>query len=153
MIPGIAKPHPWVWHYNLVRFYDRDAFSNSGLLGHDDVLKIKPEATTGQLKGFVHHYTFVSIHQLVDKHNIETDRLAERAVMQNKNYSPWRIVGAVTFNFLKMFFLDRFFLYGFWGFLFSVEYGFFRFLKFSKFYEQKQFEKYGSPLGDKATPI
>jgi glycosyltransferase involved in cell wall biosynthesis len=146
VIPGKTKPNPWVWHYNQARLYNRDSFSMTGLHGNDVVEKIRPGATTGQLKGFVHHYTYISLFHLIDKHNIESGRLAERAAMQHKDYSPWRMVGAVTFNFLKMFFLDRYFLYGFWGFLFSVEYGLFRFLKFSKFYERTQFEKHGSPF-------
>jgi hypothetical protein len=66
----------------------------------------------------------------------------DRALKIRKNYSPWRMVGVMSLNFLKRFFLDRFFLYGFWGFIYSTEYAYLRFLKFSKYYEARQLEKY-----------
>jgi glycosyltransferase involved in cell wall biosynthesis len=145
MTVGRIRPNPLVKHYNLIRLYDRDSYSMTGAIGHDDVEKIRPDARSGQLVEFVHHYSYVSIHQLVDKHNIETDRLAGRAIGIGKNYSPWRMAGAMSLNFLKRFILDRFFLYGFWGFIYSVDYAFMRFLKFAKFYEAKQLEKYEYP--------
>jgi glycosyltransferase involved in cell wall biosynthesis len=145
MVVGRTRPNPWVRHYNLVRLYSRDAYTMAGTLGHDDVVKIRPDASVGQLRGFVHHYSYISIHQLVEKHNVESDRLADRAIEIGKNYSPWRMVGAMTVNFFKHFFLDRFFLYGFWGFIYSVDFAFLRFLKFSKFYERRQLEKFKYP--------
>jgi hypothetical protein len=81
----------------------------------------------------------------VQKHNIETNRLVERALIIGKKYSPWRMVGAMSLNFFKRFILDRFFLYGFWGFIYSVEYAYLRFLKFSKFYEVQQLKKHEYP--------
>jgi glycosyltransferase involved in cell wall biosynthesis len=149
MVVGRKRPNSWVWHYNLIRLYNRDAFTMTGELDHDDVKKIKPGASVGRLAGFVHHYSYLSIHQLVAKHNLETDRMVHRAIIQDKNYSPWRMVGAMSLNFLKRYLLDRFFLYGFWGFIYSVDFSFTRFLKFAKFYEEKQLGKYGEP-GDKS---
>jgi glycosyltransferase involved in cell wall biosynthesis len=145
MVPGRERPNPLVKHYRLIRLYNRDAFTMSGEHGHDDVVKIKPDATTGRLGCFVHHYSYISIRQLVEKHNAESGLLAERAIMQGKNYSPWRMVGMMTLNFLKSFFLYRFFLYGFWGFILSVECSFMRFLKFAKFHERMTLEKRPHP--------
>jgi glycosyltransferase involved in cell wall biosynthesis len=142
MVIGRTKPNPWVKYFNLIRLYNRDAYTMAGTIGHDDVIKIKPDASAGQLKKFVHHYSFISIHQLVQKHNIEADRLVKRALTIGKKYSPWRMVGVMSLNFFKRFFVDRFFLYGFWGFIYSSEYAFARFLKLSKFYEAKQLEKH-----------
>jgi glycosyltransferase involved in cell wall biosynthesis len=146
MVIGRAKPNHLVKHYKLIRLYNRDAFTMAGTIGHDDVVRIKSDATASLLRGFVYHYSFVSIYQSVEKHNIEAGRLAERAVIVGKNYSPWRMVGAMSLNFLKRFILHRFFLYGFWGFIYSIDYAFMRFMKFSKFYEAKQLEKYEYPL-------
>ncbi|MDR1137338.1 MAG: glycosyltransferase family 2 protein [Synergistaceae bacterium] len=142
MVVGRAKPIRWVKHYKLIRLYNRDAYEMAGTIGHDDVIKIKPGASAGYMKNLVYHYSYTSIHQLVEKHNLETDRLVERAVTLGKNYSPWRIAGALSLNFSKRFFLDRFFLYGFWGYMYSVDYAYLRFLKFSKFYEAKQLEEH-----------
>jgi glycosyltransferase involved in cell wall biosynthesis len=142
MIVGRPKPIRWVKHYKLIRFYNRDAYEMAGTLGHDDVIKVRPGASAGILKNLAHHYSYVSISQLVEKHNVESDRLVKRALIINKNYSPWRMIGTLPLNFLKRFFLDRFFLYGFWGFIYSVDFAFMRFLKFSKFYEAKQLQKH-----------
>ena len=67
----------------------------------------------------------------------------KRALVDGKRYSPWRMVGASTLGFLKLFLLGRFFLYGFWGFIASVVYGQMRFLKFAKFYEYRQLQGVG----------
>ncbi|MDR1482290.1 MAG: glycosyltransferase family 2 protein [Synergistaceae bacterium] len=142
MVIGRNRPNPLVKNRKIIRLYNRTAYAMTGRLGHDDVEPVKDGATASILSAPLLHYTFLSIHQMVDKHNVETDRLVERAMIQGKNYSPLRIVGTMTFNFLKMFFIDRYFLYGFWGFILSVDYAFFRFLKFSKFYEQKQLERH-----------
>lgn len=145
LYPGFEKPHPWVKHYTLIRLYDRDAYSMSGRIGHDDVEKLKPDASAGRLRGFVHHYSFLSISATVEKRNLATDRQVDRAIAEGKRYSPWRMVGAMSLNFLKFFILDRFFLYGFWGFIHSVNIAYMRFLKFSKYYERGQMEKYQDP--------
>ena len=67
------------------------------------------------------------------------------AVIEGKRYSPWRMVGTMSLNFLKFFVLDRYFLYGFWGFVHSVNVAYMRFMKFSKFYEQEELKKYRYP--------
>jgi glycosyltransferase involved in cell wall biosynthesis len=143
MIPGRKKPNPLVKHFSQIRLYNRDSYAMSGKLDHDDVVRLKPGATVKTLRGLLHHHWYVSIHQMVERHNSDTDALASRAAFQGKNYSPWRMVGICSLNFLKRFFLHRYFLYGFWGFVCSVEYAFCRFLKFAKFYELEQSERRG----------
>ena len=143
MYPGMKRPNRWVKHYNLIRLYDREAFSMSGRLGHDGVVKEKEGARTTGFRNFIHHYSYISLHRLVDKRNVATDLQAERALIEGKNYSPWRMVGTMSLNFFKYYFLSRFFLLGWWGFIHSVNLGYMRFQKFSKFYEHQQLEKYG----------
>ncbi|MDR1651657.1 MAG: glycosyltransferase family 2 protein [Synergistaceae bacterium] len=148
MIVGRSRPNPWVWHYKRVRLYHRGAYSMTGTTGHDVAQKIDPNATEELLKGFVHHFSFLSIYHLIQKHNFYSSEQIRQAVIDGKNYSPWRMVGAMSFNFLKRFIIDRFFLYGFWGFIYSMDYAFLRFLKFSKFYEHNQLVKYKYPPKD-----
>ncbi len=135
MFPGMKHANPYVKHYKEIRLYNRDAWTMSGRLGHDDVVKVRPNATHGICRHFIDHYSFISIHQMIDKFNIESDRLAERAVIQEKNYSPFRLVFCSTLEFLKLYILGRFFLLGWWGFIHSVNVSFLRFMKFAKFYE------------------
>lgn len=145
MYPGHTRPNPFVKHYNLIRLYTTDAYRMSGRIDFDDVIKVKESATVGQFRHFLHHYSYLTIQRMVHKRNIATDRQVERAIVEGKHYSPWRMVGTMSLNFLKFFILDRHFLYGFWGFIHAINIAFMRFMKFSKFYEQEQLKKYKYP--------
>ena len=65
-----------------------------------------------------------------------------KEIREEKKYPPWRMVGASSLNFLKVFVINRYFLYGFWGFIFALSVGHLRFLKFAKFYENEQLTGY-----------
>lgn len=133
--PGMKHANPWVWHYREIRLYNRKAWTMSGKPGNDVVVKARHDATYGKCKGFIDHYSYISIRQIIDKYNKESENLAQRAVDQKKNYSPWRLAGCSTLEFLKYYVLGRFFLLGWWGFIHCVNVSFLRFLKFAKFYE------------------
>ena len=135
VFPGMKHANPWVKHYREIRLYCRDAWTMSGRIGHDDVVKVRSDATYGACRYFIDHYSFISIHQIIKKHDVTSRRLAERAVIQQKNYSPWRLVGCSTLEFIKYYLLGRFFLLGWWGFIHCVNLSYFRFLKFAKYYE------------------
>ncbi|MBQ6774015.1 MAG: glycosyltransferase family 2 protein [Synergistaceae bacterium] len=135
VFPGMQHANKWVRHYKQIRLYNRDFWTMSGTLGHDDVIRVNNNATFGTCKNFIDHYSFISISQIIEKYNIESSRLAERSITQNKNYSPFRLAGAATLEFLKFYLLGRFFLLGWWGFIHCVNLSFLRFLKFAKFYE------------------
>lgn len=135
VLPGKKKPIKLVKHYKLIRFYNKKCFSMSGGDGHDDVVALSPAPKTRILQSFVNHYSILSLSQLIAKQNIETDRLAERALRKQKNYSPCRMLGCCSLNFLKYYIIYRYFLYGWWGFILSANNGYMRFLKFAKYYE------------------
>ncbi len=143
MYPGRRAPHPWVKHYNLMRMYDRRVYTMSGRIGHDDLVKRRDGATSGQFKNFIHHYSFVSLRQVLVKNNQRADRQLERALVEGKNYSPWRMVGTVSLNFFKFYVLGRYCLLGWWGFIHCVNLGYARFLKFAKYYEHEQTQIHG----------
>ncbi len=133
--PGMKHANRWVKQYRNIRLYNRKFWTMSGKPGHDDVIKARQDATQGECRNLMDHYSFISLWQSVDKYNLESERLAERAVSQGKNYSSWRLLGCSTLEFLKFFVLDRYFLLGWWGFIHSVNISYLRFLKFAKFYE------------------
>ena len=135
VFPGMKHANPWVIHYKEIRLYRRDAWTMTGTLEHDDVEKVRPDATYGKCKNFIDHYSFITLHDSIQKYDRLSDRLARRAVIQNKNYSPWRLVGCSTLEFLKYYLKGRFFLLGWWGFIYCVNLSYVRFLKFAKYYE------------------
>ncbi len=141
IFPGHKAPNPWVKHYRLIRLYNRDKMSMSGKHGHDDVIPLVKNVRTRLLKHFIHHYSFISIHKLIDKYNDATDSLAERAMLQQKHYSPWRMVGCISSNIFKYFILGRYCFLGWWGFIHSFNIGYMRYLKFAKCYESQWHSK------------
>lgn len=140
VFPGIEKPSRWVKHYKLIRLYNREKMRMSGRFDHDDVVFGDSTPHVGLLVNFVHHYSLLSLEHLIGKGNASTGMQVKRALVDGKRYSPWRMVGASTLGFLKLFLLGRFFFYGFWGFIASVVYGQMRFLKFAKYYEYRQLQ-------------
>ena len=136
VFPGMKHANPLVKHYDrLIRLYNRDYWTMSGEIGHDDVIKIRSDATFGKCKNFIDHHSFISISQTIQKYNDESTRLAKRALIQEKNYSPFRMLGASTLTFLRLYILGRYFLLGWWGFIHCVNVSYLRFLKFAKYYE------------------
>ena len=133
--PGMKHANRWVKHYREIRLYNRDFWVMSGRLDHDDVVKARPEATKGKCRGFIDHYSYVSIRQIIDKYNRKSELMVSRAVIEKKNYSPFRLLWVSSLEFLKFYFLGRFFLLGWWGFIHSVNVSILRYLKFAKFYE------------------
>ena len=154
VFPGRDVPSRWVKHYKLIRLYNREAMEMSGRFGHDDVsFKIKNQRIN-TLRGFVCHYSYLGLNHQVEKRLFESDMQLKRAVHEGKHYSPWRMVGTLSLNFLKVFFINRFFLYGFWGFIFASGVGHLRFLKFAKFYENEQLKLHDYyPLRRGMTPL
>ncbi|MBR0252651.1 MAG: glycosyltransferase family 2 protein [Synergistaceae bacterium] len=135
VFPEMKHANPFVVHYKEIRLYNRNAWAMTGRYEHDDVEKIRPDATYGKCKNFIDHYSFISIHDTIAKYDKYSDQLAKRAIIQNKNYSAWRLVGCSTLEFLKYYVKGRFFLLGWWGFIHCVNLAYLRFLKFAKYYE------------------
>ena len=135
MFPGMTRPNPFVKHFKLIRLYNRDFWTMSGKFDNDDVIKLRPDANYSTCKNFIAHHSFLSIHHTVFKYNNASDTLAKRACEQNKNYSPFRMLWCSGLEFLKYYFLGRFFLLGWWGFIHCKNLAYLRFLKFAKFYE------------------
>ena len=142
VFPGYACPNKWVKHYKLIRLYNREKMSMSGRHGHDDVVFSCKNIKTRLLKNFVNHHSFISISQIINKYNIESSRLAERALIQHKRYSPLRMLGCISGNMLKYFIFGRYFLFGWWGFIHSLNLGVLRFLKFAKYYEAERIQRF-----------
>lgn len=136
VFPGKQRPHPWVRCYKVIRLYKRGYASMGETYTWDRVGLQEKETPVGLLKEFVYHHSVLSIRQAVAKYNSYTDQQVEASVVLGKSYSPWRMVGAMSFNFFRYYVLHRRFLNGFWGFIDSVNLSYMRFLKFAKHYER-----------------
>ena len=132
--PGIQKPIRAVKHYRLIRFYRRDRFTMAGVLD-DNVRALVQNPKVKTLHGFVIHHSFFSLAQTIEKQNFATDLRIKMLLKEERSYPAWRMVGCSTLTFLKYYILYRQFLYGWWGFINSVNIAYFRFMKFAKWYE------------------
>ena len=61
MFPGMKHVNPWVKPLKKIALYCRDAWTMSGEMNHDAVVKVRPDATCGRCRQFVEHYSFISI--------------------------------------------------------------------------------------------
>src|SRR6056297_321934 len=145
MYPGYQKGIRWAKHHKKINLYNRDKMEMSGQTGHDAVIFKEKNIKIKTLYHLTNHYCYLSLRKSLEKYNRATDLQVIRALEENKNYSPWRMVGASTLEFLKYYILGRHFLYGFWGFINCVNMGYLRFLKFAKYYEYIQLQKYTYP--------
>ena len=141
MYPGYEKPIKWASHYNIIRLYNKLSFKMPLDYTHDRVVPVDARPhVVGQLRNHINHYSFQSIFDIVNKYNKYTNEQVDSSIIQGKSYSPFRMILAIPLNFMKYYFLKRYFLYGYWGFIHSTNIAYMRFLKFSKFYESKQRE-------------
>lgn len=138
VFPGHPRPNPLVKKNIVLRLYRRGFAAMGETWSWDRVRLLRDDARIGTLRSDIWHHSFQSISKTVAKYNDYTDALLEGSLARGKNYSPWRIPFAMTGNFLRYFLIHRQFLYGFWGYINSVNGAWLRFLKFAKYYEEAQ---------------
>lgn len=91
-----------------------------------------------KLNGLVQHYSYYSIRQYLEKFNKYTSMSAEMAYKAGKRKSLPLALLALPFNFFKYYLLDRNFLNGFKGFVWSILSTCYHFVKFVKLKELQQ---------------
>ncbi len=130
------KPKKLAYYYNQLRLYNKDfaGFKNSTV--HDSVeLKQKDEQKIGQLKNIIYHQSFRSFEHWIDKINSYSSMQASDSFVKGKSASIIKIFFVPTFAFLKAYFVRRYFIYGFDGFIYSYLFAFSRFAKAIKIRE------------------
>lgn len=129
-------PKKFAYYYNQLRLYNKDfaGFKNSTV--HDSVeLKEKNYQKIGQLKEIIYHQSFRSFEHWIDKINSYSSAQAKDAIAKNKSVSMLKILLIPSFAFLKAYFVRRYFIYGFDGFIYSYLFAFSRFSKMIKIRE------------------
>lgn len=137
MFPGFKRPRRLAKKYNLVRLYDRRLSSMPDDLTHDRV-RVGETVSVGQLKGLVHHYSYLTLHQTWVKYNLYTDELVKTALVKGKKYSRLRLVTEFPRQFFIYYIVRRQIFNGLWGLVMATTLAYFRFLKIAKYFEAKQ---------------
>ncbi len=134
--PGDEKPRFGAKKYHLVRLYDRRKANMPDDLTHDRVV-LSPSARTAELDNIIYHDSYLSLFQLWIKYNLYTNELITTALKSGRKYSLFRLLIEFPWQFLRYYFVKRFFLRGVWGFIMAVSMAYFRFLKIAKYFEYK----------------
>lgn len=121
----------WYPDYNL-RLFQR----GKGLFGVREVheaLKIK--GATGHLKYPMEHHTYKSLDEFMSRLDRYSTLAAQELLKEKKSYGILHIVFRPFYTFISMYLLRLGFLEGYYGFVLSVLYAFYTFLKYIKLRE------------------
>ena len=140
MYPGDKKPQRFARSYNLIRLYNKKAGEMPDDLTHDRVV-MQDKTTVKQLKGIIHHYSYLNIGRVVSKCNDYTEELVNTANATGKKYSTFRLFVEMPYQFIRYYFFKRFFLQGVFGFILAMNLSYFRFLKIAKYIERERFKE------------
>ena len=135
MYPGFKKPRPFTKMYNLERLYHRDYATMPADQLTKDRIRLTQETPVGQLKGLVHHYSYLTLSHNISKLNHFTDQVLITALDEGKKYSRLRLVTEFPRQFCRYYFIKRQILNGRWGFVASMNLAYFRFMKIAKWFE------------------
>lgn len=115
---------------NSTKFSTRDAVTfNDG---------IDEKKAVHQLFNPAFHYSGVSLEQLVAKANFYSTEQAKDMIANKRIPSKARVYGEFFIYFFKAFFIRRYFVFGYNGFVDSMIFAFARFLRMAKIRELKE---------------
>ncbi|BBJ31252.1 putative glycosyltransferase RP128 [Rickettsia asiatica] len=135
------KPRMFAPFNKCTRLYNKKfaSFANTvNSTTHDSVIFNKDVDFEGKiylLNEAAYHYSGTSIEQLVTKANFYSSEQAKDLMMQDKKVSNIRIAFEMLWWFFKAFFIRRYFIFGFDGFVDSMIFAFARFLRLAKLRE------------------
>ncbi|HJD56111.1 MAG TPA: glycosyltransferase family 2 protein [Rickettsia endosymbiont of Pyrocoelia pectoralis] len=145
------KPRIFAPDNKFVRLYNTRSASFANTVNsttHDSVVFNNDIDFAGKiftLNGAAYHYSGTSIEQLVNKANFYSSEQAKDLVKQGKKLSNFRLATEMIWWFFKAFFIRRYFVFGFDGFVDSMIFAFARFLRLAKLRELCHSRKSGNP--------
>jgi glycosyltransferase involved in cell wall biosynthesis len=140
VFPGEAAPHPLAYALTPVRLYRRDKGRYADSIVHDRV-EFAPGATLRRLKGAIHHFSVRSIGDQLAKLNNYTTQQAKDLADRGKHVPTWRLFVEFPASFFKAYVLRRHAVRGVYGFMTSMNYAFFRWLRVAKDVERRMLER------------
>lgn len=138
------KPRLFAPANKFIRLYNRKfcSFSNTTrTTTHDAVLfnpDVNPAGKIYDFHGAAYHRSGTSIEQLVNKANFYSSEQAKDLISLGRNPSKIRIGFEFFLWFFKAFFIRRYFVFGFDGFVDSIIFAFARFIRLAKTREMKR---------------
>lgn len=139
-----TKPRLFAPANTFIRLYRKDfaSFKNSMEFTTRDAVTLndgqKEKGNVYILKGPAYHYSGTSIEQLVSKANFYSSEQAKDMVVNGRIPSKFRVYAEFFIYFFKAFFIRRYFVFGYHGFVDSFIFAFARFLRMAKTREKGQ---------------
>lgn len=136
----------------FIRLYDKNYLSYTNITNYstrDAVMfkndKINKADVIYDLHNPAYHYSGISIEQLVNKANFYSSQQANDMIQNNRIPSKLRVSFEFITCFFKAFFIRRYFVFGYAGFVDSMIFAFARFLRMAKtresYEQQKELKK------------
>ncbi len=137
------KPKKLAYYYNQLRLYNKKHCGFKDSTVHDSVIvKNQPqnENNIGQLRNGIAHQSFRSYEHWLDKINSYSSDQANDYLQKSNSQisnpiSVFKVASAPLLNFLKAYFIRRYFIYGFDGLIYSYLYAFSRTIRLIKIRE------------------
>lgn len=136
IFPGETRPHPLAYALSPVRLYRKDRGRYADSIVHDRVM-FGSGARFGRLEGVVHHFSVRSIGEQMAKLNDYTDQQARDLALRGERVPTWRLFVEFPISFFKAYVLRRHAVRGVYGFMTSMNYAFYRWLRVAKDVERR----------------
>jgi glycosyltransferase involved in cell wall biosynthesis len=140
IFPGEAAPHALAYALAPVRLYRKDYGRYADSIVHDRV-EFADGATFRRLKGVIHHFSVRSIGDQLAKLNDYTTQQAKDLALRGQHVPTWRLFVEFPASFFKAYILRRHAVRGVYGFMTSMNYAFYRWLRVAKDVERRKLEQ------------
>ena len=126
----------WYPDYHLRLFK-----TNQGIFKNKVHEKIELNGKIKKVSGNIEHHTYKSLASFIKKTNYYTSLAAEDYYLQRKKFRKLDLIINPLWRFISMFFLKKGFKDGIHGFILSLLYSYYVFIKYAKLWEIYAFNK------------
>jgi glycosyltransferase involved in cell wall biosynthesis len=140
VFPGETAPHTLAYALKPVRLYRKDRGRYADSLVHDRVA-FQQAPNLKQLAGVIHHFSVRSIGDQLAKLNDYTSQQARDLAERGDHVPTWRLFVEFPASFLKAYVMRRHAMRGVYGFMTSMNYAFYRWLRVAKDVERRMLDK------------
>ena len=126
----------WIKHCGWYPDYHLRLFkTGKGIFKNKVHEKIKLDGKIKKMSGAIRHYTYKSLANFINKTNYYTSLAAEDYYLQGKKFRKFDLIINPLWRFISMFFLKKGFKEGINGFILSLFYSYYVFVKYAKLWE------------------
>ena len=140
IFPGEERPHPLAYALAPVRLYRKDRGRYADSIVHDRV-EFAAGARFRRLRHAIHHFSVRSIGEQMAKLNAYTDQQAKDLALRGEHVPTWRLFVEFPLSFVKAYIFRRHAVRGVYGFMTSMNYAFYRWLRVAKDVERRRVAK------------